>query len=98
MVVHSQEMEKDPFRLWDIGEKMLEHEVPYLNVIGALVYLANCTRPNIASALNLLARHYFDPTHHHSTLANHILTYHNSIKDHVVYSLRKTMIPIWLNI
>ena len=65
MVVHSLEIGKDPFRPWDIGEKVLGPEIPDLSVIGALMYLANCTRPDIAFTVNLLARHSADPTHSH---------------------------------
>jgi len=65
---------------WDDGEKMLGPEIPYLNVIGALMYLANCTRPNIAFAVNLLARHSADPTHRHWMGAKCILRYLNGTK------------------
>ena len=65
MVVHSLEIGKDPFRLWDIGEKMLGPKIPYLSVIGALMYLANCTRPDIVFAVNTLVRHSANPTHRH---------------------------------
>jgi hypothetical protein len=40
-------------------------EVPYLSAIGALMYLVNCTRPDIAFAVNLLARYNADPTKRH---------------------------------
>jgi hypothetical protein len=56
MVVRSLEMETDPFRPKSDDEKSLGPEVPYLSAIGALMYLANCTRPDIAFAVNLLAR------------------------------------------
>ena len=65
MVVRSLEMETDPFRPRNIGEKMLGPEIPYLSVIGALMYLVNCTRPDIAFAVNLLARHSADPNQCH---------------------------------
>ena len=48
MVVHSLDVKKDPFRLCEKGEKLLGPEVPYLSVIGALIYLANCICPGIA--------------------------------------------------
>jgi len=81
MVVHSLEIGKDPFRPRDIGKKILGPEIPYLSVIGALMYLANCTRPDIAFAVNLLARHSADPTHRHWTGAKCILRYLNGTKD-----------------
>ena len=48
MVVRSLDVEKDPFRPRDDGEEVLGPEVPYLSAVGALMYLANCTRPDIA--------------------------------------------------
>jgi hypothetical protein len=66
MVVRSLDKNKDPFRPKDEKEQVLGHEVPYLSVLGALMYLANCTRPDIAFAVNLLARHNAAP--HQKTL------------------------------
>ena len=65
MVVRSLDVEKDPFRPWEEGEEILGPHVPYLSAIGALMYLANSTLPDIAFAVNLLARHSATPTNHH---------------------------------
>ena len=62
MVVRSLYVKKDPFRPKDEEEDILGPEVPYLSAVGALVYLANCTCPNIAFAINLLARYSYTPT------------------------------------
>ena len=48
--------EKDPFGPKQDDEEALEPEVLYLSAIGALLYLACCTRPDIAFSVNLLAR------------------------------------------
>ena len=64
-VVHSLEMEKDQFKPREEGEEILGPEVPYLSAIGSLMYLANSTRPGIAFAVNLLARHSVQPTQRH---------------------------------
>jgi len=57
MVVRSLDLEKDPFRPREEGEEVLGSEYPYLSLIGAPMYLANSTSPDIAFAVNLLARH-----------------------------------------
>jgi hypothetical protein len=67
MVVRYLYMNKDQFRLKDEDEEILGPEVPYLSAIGALMYVANCTRPDIAFAVNLLARHSAAPTKRHWT-------------------------------
>ena len=47
MVVRSLNIESDPFRPPEEKEEILGPEVPYLSAIGALMYLANCTRHDI---------------------------------------------------
>ncbi|CAM8982133.1 unnamed protein product [Rhodiola kirilowii] len=65
MVVRSLDVNKDPFR----------PEVPYFSAIGALMYLANCTRPDISFAVNLLARFSSAPTKRHWNGVKHIFRY-----------------------
>jgi hypothetical protein len=65
MVVRSLDLEKDPFRPMDNEEQILGPEFPCLSAVGALMYLANNTRPDIAFAVNLLARHSSAPTKRH---------------------------------
>jgi hypothetical protein len=65
MVVRSLDMKKDPFRPRDDNKEVLGPEFPYLSAIGALMYLENCTRLDIAFAVNLLARHSAAPTKRH---------------------------------
>lgn len=62
MVVRSLDVEKEPFKPKDDGEEIMGPDFPYFSAIGALMYLANCTRPDIAFAVNLLARHSAAPT------------------------------------
>ena len=65
MVVRSLEVNKDPFRPKEENEELLGPEVPYLSAISALMYLANCTRLNIAFSVNLLASYSSAPTKWH---------------------------------
>jgi hypothetical protein len=81
MIVQSLKMETGQFRPRDEGEDILGSQVPNLSAIGALMYLANCTRPDIAFAVNLLARHSAAPTKHHWTGVKCILRYLNDTKD-----------------
>ena len=57
MVVRSLDVIKDQFHLYEKGEELLGHKVPYLSVIGVLMYLANCTRLDIVFSVNLLAKY-----------------------------------------
>ena len=73
ILVRSLEVSKDPFRPQEENEEPLGPEVPYLNAIGALMYLANATRPDIAFSVNLLARYSSSPTRRHWNGVKHIL-------------------------
>ena len=81
MVVQSLEADKDPFKPKEDDEEMLGPEVPYLSAIGALMYLANCTRPDIAFAVNLLARYSATPTRRHWVGVKTILRYLRGTQD-----------------
>lgn len=56
MVVWSLDPKKNPFQREENDEKILSPYVPYLNVIGALLYLAQRFKLCIAFSVNLLAR------------------------------------------
>ena len=71
MVVRSLETDTDPFRPREDGEEIL----------GALMYLANCTRPDIAFAVNLLARYSAAPTIRHWNGVKDIFRYLQGTKD-----------------
>ena len=81
MVVRSLDVKNDPFRPCENGEELLGPEVPYLSVIGALMYLANCTIPDIAFSVNLLARYSSAPTRRHWKGIQHILRYLSGTTD-----------------
>ncbi|KAL0324891.1 UNVERIFIED_CONTAM: Retrovirus-related Pol polyprotein from transposon TNT 1-94 [Sesamum radiatum] len=85
MVVRSLDVNKDPFRPPTYNDEILGPQVPYLNAIGALMYLANNTRPNIAFSVNLLARYSSTPTKRHWNGVKHILRYLRGTSDMGLY-------------
>jgi hypothetical protein len=64
MVVRALEKKTDSFMPKE-GEEVLGPEYSYPSVIGALMYLTNNNRPDIAFAVNYLARHIAAPTMRH---------------------------------
>ena len=65
MVVHSLEVNKDPVHPKEENKELFGSKVPYLSAIDALMYLVNCTRPDITFSVNLLARYSSTPTKRH---------------------------------
>ena len=64
MVVRFLDPSRDPFWPRSSDESALGPQYPYIDV-GALMYLANCTRPDISFVVNLLAQYRHDPTRKH---------------------------------
>jgi hypothetical protein len=81
MVVRSLDIEKDPFRPRGGEEEVLGPQVPHLSAIGALMYLANNSQPDIEFAVNVLARHSAAPTKRHWVGVKSIFRYLNGIRD-----------------
>ncbi|KAM2182666.1 hypothetical protein FF1_033141 [Malus domestica] len=65
MIVWTLDAKQDPFRPKKDEEEILELEVPYLSAIGALLYLAQCTRLDISFVVNILVRYNNAPTCKH---------------------------------
>jgi hypothetical protein len=63
------------------GEEALGPEYPYMAAIGSLLYLAQCTRPDIAFSVALLARHCQSPTMRHWKGVKQILSYLKTYPD-----------------
>ena len=73
MVVRSLDVKNDPFRPCENGEELVGPEVPYLSAISAFMYLATCTRLDIAFPVNLLAKYSSTPIRRHWNGIKHIL-------------------------
>ena len=54
----------------------------YAEIVGSLMYLAVCTRPDIAQAVGALARYMAKPTEEHYKAAKHVLAYLSGTSDY----------------
>jgi hypothetical protein len=58
------------------------HQVPYISVVGSLMYLAVTTRPDISYAAGVLARFNSNPGPAHWQAAKHVLRYLKGTMDY----------------
>ena len=72
------------------NERLIGPEVPYLSAIGALMYLVNCTRPDIVFFVNLLAKYSFAPIRRHWNGIKHILCYFRGTTDMSLFYSRES--------
>jgi hypothetical protein len=82
MDLRSLDRNKDLFWKRTKNEPLLGCEKSYLSAIGALMFLVNQTRPDIAFAINLLARHSSQPTIRHWNGIKRVFRYLNDTLDH----------------
>jgi hypothetical protein len=58
-----------------LSDSSLAGAKPFAELVGSLLYLANCTRPDIAFGTQLLSRHCANPMQAHWELGKRILRY-----------------------
>ena len=56
-------------------------ETNYRSIVGGLMYIANCTRPDISFSVNYAARFCTNPNKNHLAYVKHILRYLNTNSD-----------------
>ena len=64
--------EHDLDRYQEVGE---DQAVIYRTIVGSVIYLANCTRPDIAYTVGQLARMMARPNENHLTITKQLLRY-----------------------
>ena len=57
------------------NDEVLSGDYPYAELVGGLLYLSVCTRPDISQAVGALARFMSKPTQQHWTAAKGVLRY-----------------------
>ncbi|XP_057469630.1 secreted RxLR effector protein 161-like [Actinidia eriantha] len=62
-------------RLQRDDERKHMENVPYTNVVGALLYAIDCTRPNISHAISMVSRYMHNPEKVHWQAVKWILRY-----------------------
>lgn len=95
IVIRSLEIGTNQFRQQDFGEKIMGHGFPCINVIGALMYLIDCTRSCICSKLASSTQRCS-----YQTLLNKSGTYPQIYEYHRrswTISKKKTQLLMWLD-
>ena len=97
MVVRSLDINTNTFRPEENDEELLGDETPYLSAIGALMYFANYTRPDICFAVRLLTRFSSSPTKRHWNGVKHILRYFRGTMDMSLFNSNESQVRTdWL--
>ena len=61
---------------------------PYVSVVGSLMYLQVCTRPDIASMVNVLGRYLLNHGHDPWVAAKKVMRYLQRMKDFMLVYMR----------
>jgi hypothetical protein len=75
-------------------EKVSMEVIPYRQVVGSLMYLMVCTRPDLASAVGILARYMQNPGRQHWEAAKRVLRYVQHSKKMGLHYRRKPTLEI----
>jgi len=68
--------------------------IPYASVVGSLMYIQTCTRPDISFAVEMLSRYQSNPGMDHWKAAKKILKYLQGTKDHMLIYRRTNNLEV----
>jgi hypothetical protein len=69
-------------RLYKLEGAKAANATKYRELVGGLMYLMTCTRPDLCFAVNQLCRHFQEPQEHHWRAALRALAYLKNTKSH----------------
>ena len=67
----------------DVEHKEMEN-IPYASIVGSLMYLQTCTRPDISFIVGMLGRYQSNPSIDHWKVAKKVLRYLQGTKDYML--------------
>ena len=77
----------------DVERKEME-SIPYASVVGSLMYLQTCTRPDISFAVGMLGRYQSNPGIDHWKAAKKVLRYLQGTKDYMLTYKRSNELEV----
>ena len=77
-----------------IEKKEYIKTVPYALVVGSLMYVMLCTRPDICYSVGMVSRYQSNPGKEHWTAVKHILKYLRRMRDYMLVYHGDGLAPI----
>ena len=77
----------------DVERKQME-SIPYASVVGSLMYLQTCTRPDISFAVGMLGRYQSNPGIDHWKAAKKVMRYLQGTKDYMLTFRRSDQLEV----
>lgn len=77
----------------DVERKEME-AIPYASVVGSLMYVQTCTRPDISFAVGMLGRYQSNPGIDHWKAAKKVLRYLQGTKDYMLMYRRSNQLEV----
>ena len=75
-------------------EKEYMKIVPYASIVGSLMYVMLCTRPDIFYSVGIVSRYQSNPSRDHWTAVKHILKYLRRTRDYMLVYHGNELAPI----